>query len=119
MIKTVSVADKMALIGSYWQPRIVGAVNDCYVKVARLKGSFIWHHHETEDEMFLVVKGNLIIKLRDGEIQVGEGEFVIIPRGVEHLPVADDEVQVLLLEPKTTINTGNVIGEKTVDDQWL
>lgn len=92
----------------------MGEVNDSYVKLVKLKGEFVWHHHEAEDELFLVVKGTLLIKLRDRDIRVDEGEFVIIPRGVEHLPIAEQEVHVLLLEPKSTLNTGNLANERTV-----
>ena len=98
------------------EPKVVGDINDSYVKLVKLKGEFVWHQHETEDELFLVVKGRLLIKLRDQDILLEEGEFVIIPRGVEHLPIAADEVHVLLLEPKTTLNTGNVENERTVTD---
>lgn len=115
----VNLADKFARISDYWQPRIAGELNDSYVKLAKLKGEFIWHYHEAEDELFLVVKGRLKILLRDGEIELYEGEFAIIPRGVEHLPVAEEEVHVLLLEPKTTLNTGNVENERTVEAEWI
>ena len=113
-IDKVSLADKLNRFSDYWSPKIVGELNDSYVKLVKLKGEFVWHHHEAEDELFLVVKGCLLIKLRDRDIRVEEGEFVIIPRGVEHLPVAEEEVHVLLLEPKSTLNTGNVENEKTV-----
>ncbi len=86
----------------------MGELNDTYVKLVKLKGEFVWHHHEQEDELFLIVKGKLRIKLRDRELRLREGELVIIPKGVEHLPVADEEVHVVLIEPKTTVNTGNV-----------
>jgi mannose-6-phosphate isomerase-like protein (cupin superfamily) len=112
----VNLAQKFSLFQEYWSPKIVGQLNDSYVKLVKLKGEFVWHHHETEDELFLVVKGRLLIKLRDRDIFLEEGEFVIIPRGVEHLPVAEEEAHVLLLEPKTTLNTGNVRDEKTVAD---
>jgi mannose-6-phosphate isomerase-like protein (cupin superfamily) len=79
-----------------------------------LKGEFVWHHHESEDELFFVMKGRLLIKLRDGEVRIGTGEFVVIPRGIDHLPVAEEEVHVILIEPKMTLNTGNVVGDKTV-----
>ena len=116
----VNLAQKFSLTQDYWSPKIVGELNDSYVKLAKLKGEFIWHHHETEDELFLVVKGNLLIKLRDRDILLEEGEFVIIPKGVEHLPIAEKEAHVLLLEPKTTLNTGNVYGEKTVENvEWI
>lgn len=110
----VSLTEKLGSFQDYWSPKIVGELNDSFVKLVKLKGEFVWHHHETEDELFLVVKGSLLIKLRDRDIRVETGEFVIIPRGVEHLPVAEDEVQVLLLEPKSTLNTGNVTNERTV-----
>ena len=113
-IKKVSLTEKFDLFDDRWSPKIVGELNDSYVKLAKLKGEFVWHHHETEDELFLVVKGSLLIKLRDREIQLEEGEFVIIPRGVEHLPIAEEEAQVILLEPKSTLNTGDVHNERTV-----
>jgi len=93
---------------------IVGELNDSYVKLAKLKGEFVWHHHDDEDELFLVLKGSLLMKLRDRDIRVEPGEFVIIPRGVDHLPVAEEETQVLLLEPKSTLNTGNIQSDRTI-----
>jgi mannose-6-phosphate isomerase-like protein (cupin superfamily) len=113
-IEKVSLAEKLSSFRDYWSPKIVGELNDSFVKLVKLKGEFVWHHHETEDELFLVVKGSLLMKLRDRDIRVEAGEFIIIPRGVEHLPVAEDEVHVLLLEPKSTLNTGNVVSERTV-----
>jgi len=113
-IEKVNLADKLARFGDTWSPKIVGEINDAYVKLVKLKGEFVWHHHADEDEMFLVVKGRLLMRLRDRDIDLDEGEFVIIPRGVEHLPVADDECHVLLLEPKTTLNTGDLTNERTV-----
>jgi len=109
-----SSRDKLGLFQEYWSPRIVGELNDSYVKLVKLKGEFVWHQHENEDELFLVVKGRLLIKLRGRDLWIGEGEFVIVPRGVEHCPVAEDEVHVLLLEPKSTVNTGDVLSEWTV-----
>lgn len=114
MIEKVNLRDKLNLFDDYWSPKIIGEINDSHVKLVKLKGEFVWHHHDEEDEMFLVVKGRLLIKLRDRDIHLEAGEFVIIPRGVEHLPIAEEEAQVLLLEPKTTLNTGNVISERTV-----
>ncbi|MGB8321503.1 MAG: cupin domain-containing protein [Candidatus Acidiferrum sp.] len=111
---TVNLAEKFAMFNDYCNPRILGEVNDCHVKAVKLKGEFIWHHHEQEDELFLVVKGTLRMKFRDHEALIHEGEFVIVPRGVEHLPVADEEVSILLIEPKSTLNTGNLINERTV-----
>ena len=112
----VNLAQKFSMFNDYWSPKIVGEINDSHVKLVKLKGEFVWHHHETEDELFLVVKGSLLIKLRDQDIFLKAGEFVIIPRGVEHLPIAKDEVHVVLLEPKTTLNTGNIGNERTVLD---
>ncbi len=109
-----NLAEKFSLFADHWSPKIVGELNDSYVKVVKLKGEFVWHHHEKEDELFLVVKGKLLIRLRDRDLWLQEGEFVIIPKGVEHLPVAEEEAHVLLLEPKTTLNTGNVRNERTL-----
>lgn len=115
-VDIVNLAQKLALFQDYWSPKIVGELNDSYIKLAKLKGEFVWHQHETEDELFLVLKGRLLIKLRDRDLWLDEGEFTIIPRGVEHLPVAAEEVHVLLLEPKSTVNTGEVRNERTVAD---
>ena len=112
----VNLLEKFELIDNYWSPKIAGELNGQFVKLAKLKGEFIWHHHEEEDELFLVVKGQLTLKLRDKDVILQEGEFFIVPRGVEHKPVADDETHVLLFEPKSTLNTGNVKGERTVED---
>ncbi len=120
MIEKTNLAQKFGLFEEYWSPRIAGELNDSYVKLAKLKGEFVWHQHEHEDELFLVVKGHLTIKLRDRDIELYPGEFVIIPQGVEHLPVAAEEVHVVLLEPKSTLNTGNVQDERTVSDlEWV
>jgi mannose-6-phosphate isomerase-like protein (cupin superfamily) len=110
----VNLAQKFSLFQEYWSPKIAGELNDSYIKLVKFKGEFVWHHHDTEDELFLVVKGRLLIKLRDRDIFLEEGEFVIIPRGVEHLPIAEEEAHVLLLEPKTTLNTGSISNERTV-----
>jgi mannose-6-phosphate isomerase-like protein (cupin superfamily) len=118
-MEKVNLAQKFNLFQEHWQPKIVGDLNDSYIKLAKLKGEFIWHYHEDEDELFLVVKGQLVIKLRSGDITLDEGEFVIIPRGVEHMPVAQEEVQILLIEPKTTLNTGNIENERTTADEWI
>ena len=116
MADVVNLARKFSLFQDYWSPKIVAELNDSYIKLVKLKGEFVWHQHETEDELFLVVKGRLLIKLRDRDIWLEEGEFTVIPRGVEHLPVAAEEVHVVLLEPKTTVNTGDVQSERTVTD---
>jgi mannose-6-phosphate isomerase-like protein (cupin superfamily) len=111
----VNLAEKFGRFSDYWSPKIVGDVNDMHVKVVKLKGEFVWHHHDGEDELFLVVKGRLRMQLRDGNRELGPGELIIVPRGVEHCPLAlTDEVHVVLLEPKTTLNTGNVVDERTV-----
>ncbi len=115
-MEPVNLVEKFGRFREYWSPKIVGELNDAYIKVVKLKGEFIWHHHEREDELFLVVKGTLRIKLRNRELRIREGEFVTIPKGVEHLPVADEEVHVVLIEPKTTLNTGNVRNDRTVTD---
>jgi len=114
-IEKVNLAAKLALVDEPWQPRIAGQVNDCHVKLVKLAGEFVWHHHEHEDELFLVVKGRLCMKLRDRDLWLDEGELVIIPRGVEHCPVAPEECHVLLVEPAGTLNTGNVRSERTVE----
>lgn len=112
-MEKVNLAEKFALFHEHWSPKIVGELNGQHVKLARLKGEFVWHHHEAEDEMFLVVQGQLTMKLRDRDIVLNPGEFLIVPRGVEHKPVAAEEVQVLLFEPRGTLNTGNVQDEHT------
>ena len=113
MIEKVNLSEKFGLFVEHWSPKIAGEVNDSYVKLVKFSGDFVWHKHEHEDEMFLVVKGEIVIKLRDGDVRLGEGEFVIIPRGVEHKPVADAEAHVLLFEPRTVLNTGDVVEERT------
>jgi mannose-6-phosphate isomerase-like protein (cupin superfamily) len=112
--QTVNIADKFGAFSDFWRPKIVGELNDSHVKLVKLSGEFVWHHHEEEDELFLVTKGKLRIRLQDRELMVNEGEFAIIPRGVEHQPVADEEVHVMLIEPKSTLNTGNVVNGRTV-----
>lgn len=117
-MEKVNLAQKFSLFSEHYSPKIVGEVNDAYVKLAKLQGEFMWHHHEAEDELFLVVKGELRMKVReDGaerEFLIGPGEFIIIPHGVEHLPSADEEVHLMLLEPKTTLNTGNLQNDRTL-----
>ena len=116
MIQKVNLAEKFSSFSDKWKPKIVGEVNDFHVKLVKFEGDFVRHRHETEDEMFLVTKGTMLMKLPDREINVNEGEFIIIPHGVEHMPVAPQEVHALLFEPKTTLNTGNVRGDRTVKD---
>jgi len=116
-IEVVNLAQRFSLFNERWSPKIAGELNDAYLKLVKVKGEFIWHLHEDEDELFLVVKGALTIKLRDRDLSLSEGEFVIIPRGVEHCPVAADEAQIILLEPKSTLQTGNVVSERAVTEQ--
>lgn len=118
-MQVINLEHAFSLIPQTWSPRIAGEINDVHVKLARLHGAFVWHHHETEDELFLVVKGTLVIHLRDSALTLRPGEFTVIPRGVEHLPVAEEEVHVLLLEPKTTVNTGSAPSDRTVQAEWL
>ena len=117
MLSVVNLAQRVSEVDQFWQPRIVGAVNDHHVKIVRFAGSFLWHHHEHEDEMFLVLRGTMHMHYRDegGEhvAMVGPGEFVIVPKKMEHMPVADGEVECVLFEPASTLNTGNVVNERT------
>jgi len=112
-MEKVNLQEKLGQIHDHWNPRIIGELNDSYVKAVKLQGEFIWHHHEQEDELFLVVAGQLRMRFRDREVTIGPGEFLVVPRGVEHMPVADEECSVVLLEPKSTLNTGNVRSERT------
>ena len=109
----VNLAEKLARVNDYWSPKIVGELNGQQVKLVKFKGPFIWHHHDHEDELFYVVKGRFRMEYQDRSVDVAEGEFLIVPHGVEHRPVADQEVEVMLFEPATTLNTGNVRNERT------
>ncbi len=113
-MEVVNLQEKLSLFDEPWSPRIIGRLNGQLVKVAKLAGEFVWHHHEEEDELFLVLAGRLRMKFRDGDRLLGPGELIIVPRGVEHLPVADAECHVMLFEPESTLNTGNVENERTV-----
>ncbi len=110
----VNLAEKFAAFQDHFSPKIVGDLNDHHVKVVKLQGEFVWHHHESEDELFLVVKGRMRMGLRSGDIELSEGELFIVPKGVEHKPSAVDECWIVLIEPTSTRNTGNVVGERTV-----
>jgi mannose-6-phosphate isomerase-like protein (cupin superfamily) len=112
-METVNLKEKFSRVSEFWSPKIVGELNDSYVKVVKLKGEFVWHHHDHEDEMFLITQGILRMRYRDHEEIIKPGEFIIVPKGVEHMPVADEEVHLVLFEPKTTLNTGNVHNERT------
>lgn len=116
---TVNIAEKLALITEHWSPRIVGQVNGMHVKLVKLQGEFVWHSHETEDEMFLVVSGELVMRFRDREEHLKDGEFIIVPHGVEHQPYCPAETCVMLFEPATTVNTGDAGGERTKAAEWL
>ena len=113
-MEKVNIREKLSGISDYWQPRIAGELNGQQVKLVKFLGPFVWHHHESEDELFLVVKGRMLMEFRNRSVPVGEGEFIIVPRGVEHRPVAEDEVHVVLFEPASTLNTGNVENELTL-----
>jgi mannose-6-phosphate isomerase-like protein (cupin superfamily) len=115
-MKKINIKEKLELFKDYWSPKIVGDLNDSYIKLAKLHGEFTWHKHDHEDELFLVVKGKLLIKFRDQDIHLDEGDFLVIPKGVEHLPIAENEVHVMLIEPKTTLNTGDVTCDLTKAD---
>jgi mannose-6-phosphate isomerase-like protein (cupin superfamily) len=111
----VNLAEKLASFSGHWSPKIVGELNGQQVKLVKFFGPFVWHHHDHEDELFYVVKGQLRMELRDRAVDVAAGEFIIVPRGVEHRPVADQEVEVMLFEPASTLNTGNVRNERTIE----
>ena len=112
-MEKVNLAQKLLEISDSWNPRIAGTLNGQHVKLVKFKGEFVWHHHEKEDELFYVIKGSFDMHLRDKIITVNQGEFLIVPRGVEHKPVANEEVEVMLFEPATTLNTGNIENELT------
>lgn len=116
----ININEKLKLFNEYWTPRIVGELNGQYVKLVKLKGEFVWHDHKDEDEMFLVLKGRLVIKLRNEDVEINEGEFYIVPKGIEHKPVADEEVHILLFEPKQIAHTGDVKHELTKEKlDWI
>lgn len=113
-METINLKEKFSGFSDHWNQRLLGVINDCAVKIVKIKGEFIWHHHDVEDELFLVVKGVLRMKFRHHEAVIREGEFIIVPHGVEHCPVANEEVHIVLIEPKSTVNTGNIVNERTV-----
>ena len=119
-MQRINLKQKFSLFQDQWSPKIVGDLNGQFVKLVKFTGPFVWHHHDTEDELFLTVKGKFTMKLKDEDVDVNEGELIIIPRGVEHCPVADEEAHVLLFEPKSTLNTGSVKNERTKEKlQWV
>jgi mannose-6-phosphate isomerase-like protein (cupin superfamily) len=115
-VEKVSLENKFGQFQEFWSPKIVGELNGQYVKLVKVKGEFVWHHHEREDELFLVYKGRLTIQFRERDVVLEEGEFLVVPAGVEHRPVAEEEARVLLFEPKSTLNTGNVRDERTLSN---
>jgi mannose-6-phosphate isomerase-like protein (cupin superfamily) len=110
----VNIDEKLSLFAEHWSPRLVAQVNDTELKLVKIQGEFVWHHHDTADELFYVLKGRLLMQFRDREEWIEEGEFIVVPHGVEHRPVAPDETHVMLIEPRGTLNTGNVVNERTV-----
>lgn len=115
----INLAQKLSLITEHWHPGIVAEINDTHVKLAKIQGEFDWHHHETEDEMFLVLQGRLLMKFRDRDVWLEPGEMLVVPRGVEHKPVAPEETHIMLVEPSGTLNTGAVETDRTVRPEWL
>lgn len=118
-VEKVTLSEKLSLFEEQWAPKIVGEVNDFHVKLVKLQGEFVWHSHELEDELFLVLKGRLRMQLRDRMVTVDPGELVVIPRGTEHCPASDEEVHILLLEPKSTVNTGTAASDRQRDPAWI
>jgi mannose-6-phosphate isomerase-like protein (cupin superfamily) len=119
-METINLAEKFASFNEHYRPKIIAELNDTHVKVVKFQGEFVWHHHEQEDELFLVIRGRLLIQFRDRDVWLNPGELVVVPRGVEHRPVAESEVEVVLIEPKSTLNTGNVRGERTIEKlDWI
>ena len=115
-MRKVNLAEAFGRFSEQWSPKIIGEVNDCQVKLARVQGEFVWHSHETEDELFMVIRGRFTLRFRDREVDLEEGELMIVPRGVEHLPVAEEEAWLLVFEPGTTLNTGDAISDRTVEE---
>ncbi len=119
MPEKVNLAAKFALFSEQWSPKIVGQVNDMHIKLGRIEGEFIWHSHENEDEMFMVINGSMTLRFRDKDVVVNPGEFIVVPRGVEHMPVAQSETQIMMIEPATTVNTGTRESDRTVNPEKI
>jgi len=119
MVSKVNLAEKFASIDEYWKPKIVGELDDHYVKIVRIKGDFVMHRHEDADEMFLVVKGQILLRIRDEVLRLKEGEFAIVPQAVEHAPLAEEEAHVMLVERRSVVNTGEVRNARTVEAEWI
>jgi mannose-6-phosphate isomerase-like protein (cupin superfamily) len=115
----IDIAEKLALFTEHWRPKVVAELNGQHVKLVKFRGEFIWHHHDSEDELFLVVDGRFRMDFRDRSVWLNEGEMIVVPRGIEHRPVAEEEVAVLLFEPASTVNTGNVRGNLTAEVEWI
>ena len=120
MINVVNLADKFSLIKEQWDPKIIAQLNDYHFKIAKIQGEFVWHSHPETDEVFLVVDGILTIQIRDGDLHLAPGELCVIPKGVEHKPAAENECQILMVEPAGTLNTGDTGGERTIEEtEWI
>ncbi len=119
-MERINLQEKFAMIHEQWSPRVIAELNGQFVKLAKIEGEFVWHAHAEEDELFLVVRGQLVIEFRDRTVQLGEGDLCVVPRGVEHRPIAEQEVEVLLFEPVTTKHTGDVVDSRTVTETiWI
>ena len=118
-MEVVNLEDKFARFSEHWSPKILARLNDYHVKAVKLQGEFVWHRHDETDELFLVTKGSLTIRLRDRDVTIGPGELLVVPKGIEHMPVAEEECEVLLIEPAGTANTGNAGGARTVQPEWI
>ena len=119
MITPINIAEKFAKFSDYWSPKIVGQMNDFDIRAVKMSGSFIWHKHVETDELFMLVEGSLRIELRDGSVSLNSGDIYVVPKGVEHRPVAESECHALIISPTETINTGDVGGEMTAQDEWI
>ncbi len=119
-IQAINLANKLSLFDEHWSPRIIAQMNDYYLKLAKIQGEFIWHSHPDTDEVFIVIKGEMRIEFRDFHTKLSVGELCVVPRGIEHKPVARDECQIMLIEPTGTVNTGDVVGERTkTEEKWI
>jgi len=118
-VEKINIQEKFALFTERWSPRIIARVGDVHVKLGRIQGAFEWHSHEDEDEMFLVIEGRMTLRFRDRDVELGPGECLVVPRGVEHMPVADEETKIMMIEPAGTVNTGGNVSERTVEARWV
>jgi mannose-6-phosphate isomerase-like protein (cupin superfamily) len=118
-LEVINLEDKFARFSEHWSPKILARLNDYHVKAVKLQGEFVWHRHDDTDELFVVTKGNLVIRFRDRDVTIGPGELLVVPRGVEHMPVAEEDCEVLLIEPAGTANTGHAGGARTAPPEWI